>query len=810
MITNKTKFLKGVMYACLVIIPFLAFYVSGFGFGTEWNSMLFPYITGKNFAFRILVEIAAAAWIMLMILDKNFRPKRSALLWIYGIFVLILLLADIFSVNPTRSFFSNFERMEGFISHAHLFLYFLMLITLFKDKASWAKYKFVLFLSNIPVLLLALLQLLGLPNFAPMKLFPALRDAIGNRFAPSQGGIQLDASLGNSTYLAIYAVFFIFLFTLAYIENKKDKVKNSWIYLLMAGLNLIVLFYTQTRGAQVGFAVGVFVSALIIFIGSGKFKDLKNKRKISLGIVSVVVLSYIGLVSFGNSSFIQNSSTLNRLSKISTFANPVTLASTAVELKAELYNPNSTYESLLEISGDGTFTSRLINIKMSLDGFKEKPILGWGQDNYFYVFSKYNDARMYAQEPWFDRSHNVFMDWLIAAGILGLMAYLALYVGAIYMMWFGKGGKAHQSSFDFIEKSLLTGLLIAYFIHNVFVFDNLISYLLFFIVLAFIASKYGKREEIKQIEKFASSKARNKMILYGPFVLLALFASLYLLNVRYYQANRNIIRGLSPKMVENEDPVDTLGRSLASFKKAMATGGIAELESREQLTQTALGLYNEIATAQIPQTEEYLPIYTLVSDYISAAKDGYLELFEKNPDPRSASIFAAFLGGIGDNSLALQYGKMAHDMAPEKQSITITYIKELIVAGEYEEANSLAKNMYESDKSYDTAKAVYALTSLYVKDFDLGEELLMQDSGFMNIDQSFYEAYRSANEMERLMHILRKNLEIQADDINSTILLSEIYLELGKKVEAINILKDLAIAQPELASQIEEYIKIIE
>ncbi len=133
---DKNKFLKRIMYVSLCIIPFLAFYVSGFGINAQWNAMLFPYITGKNFAFRILVEIAAASWVMLMILDKGFRPKKSALLWVYAAFVFVLLLADIFSVNITRSFFSNFERMEGFISHAHLFLYFLMLITLFKDKAS--------------------------------------------------------------------------------------------------------------------------------------------------------------------------------------------------------------------------------------------------------------------------------------------------------------------------------------------------------------------------------------------------------------------------------------------------------------------------------------------------------------------------------------------------------------------------------------------------------------------------------------------------------------------------------------------------
>ena len=92
-------FLKWTIYICLAIVPFLAFYVAGFGVNIEWNSMLFPYITGKNFAFRILVEVAAAAWLMLMILNKDYRPKKSIILWVYSAFISILLLADIFSVN---------------------------------------------------------------------------------------------------------------------------------------------------------------------------------------------------------------------------------------------------------------------------------------------------------------------------------------------------------------------------------------------------------------------------------------------------------------------------------------------------------------------------------------------------------------------------------------------------------------------------------------------------------------------------------------------------------------------------------------
>lgn len=77
---NKNKFLRGVLYVCLAIIPFLAFYVAGFGIQANWNAMFFPYITGKNFGFRILVEVALMCWLILMLTDKSFRPKKTLLL----------------------------------------------------------------------------------------------------------------------------------------------------------------------------------------------------------------------------------------------------------------------------------------------------------------------------------------------------------------------------------------------------------------------------------------------------------------------------------------------------------------------------------------------------------------------------------------------------------------------------------------------------------------------------------------------------------------------------------------------------------
>ena len=52
------------------------------------NGMFFPYITGKAFAFRIITEIIFGLWLILIIKDKDFRPKWSWLLGAVSIYFL--------------------------------------------------------------------------------------------------------------------------------------------------------------------------------------------------------------------------------------------------------------------------------------------------------------------------------------------------------------------------------------------------------------------------------------------------------------------------------------------------------------------------------------------------------------------------------------------------------------------------------------------------------------------------------------------------------------------------------------------------
>ena len=76
----------------LFLIPFLSLYVS--------DHLFFPFITGKGFAFRILVEIALAGWAYLALVDTDYRPKFSWTMVLYGALVVWMIVADALAVTP--------------------------------------------------------------------------------------------------------------------------------------------------------------------------------------------------------------------------------------------------------------------------------------------------------------------------------------------------------------------------------------------------------------------------------------------------------------------------------------------------------------------------------------------------------------------------------------------------------------------------------------------------------------------------------------------------------------------------------------
>src|SRR5262245_59454172 len=117
------NFIRYVVIASLFLIPIFPLIVA--------NSLFFPFITGKAFFFRILVEIGFAVWIILAFWEPKYRPRLNPLTWAITIFTLVVLVADLLGFNPIRSLWSNFERMEGWVTIVHLWAFYLTITSMF-------------------------------------------------------------------------------------------------------------------------------------------------------------------------------------------------------------------------------------------------------------------------------------------------------------------------------------------------------------------------------------------------------------------------------------------------------------------------------------------------------------------------------------------------------------------------------------------------------------------------------------------------------------------------------------------------------
>src|SRR6267154_5271192 len=123
--------LRWTVIAGAYALPFLVFYVAG--------NLFFPFITGKNFYFRIIVEIMAAAWLSLALVLPQYRPRRNWILAAFAAFVLIMAVADAQGANPFKSLWSNFERIDGWVTLGHLLLYLTICVSVLNTEKLWRR-----------------------------------------------------------------------------------------------------------------------------------------------------------------------------------------------------------------------------------------------------------------------------------------------------------------------------------------------------------------------------------------------------------------------------------------------------------------------------------------------------------------------------------------------------------------------------------------------------------------------------------------------------------------------------------------------
>jgi O-antigen ligase len=608
------EFSRKAILVLLFALPFVPLLVSA--------SLFFPFITTKVFAFRFIVEAAFFLWIALALISPEFRPKRSPILYALIAFLVVIGLADIFGAAPLKSFWSNYERMEGYITLLHLGALFLVMSSVFKER-EWRWWWNTSIAASALMIVYCLFQLAGVTQI-------------------HQGGARIDGTLGNAAYLALYFLIHIFI-TLFYYFRSRGSVR--WTYAAVTLGQAYMLYLTATRGAILALLGGLALFALI----SAVSREKTRLRLWSRALLALIVVLVLGFVALRNSSFVKKSPVLERLSTV----------------------------NLSQWKNEG----RSFVWPMALQGIKEKPILGWGQDNFNYIFAEHYSPEMFRLEPWFDRAHNIFLDWAVAGGILGLGSYLSLYVVLLILIW-------KSLSFTRTDKAVLTGLLAAYFFNNIFVFDNIVSYMLFIALLAQVHSQeaWRNKEEAKPVEE------GRALSLFLPLALVFVFV-LYFFNIKPMVANTSLIKALQSA----QSPAGSREPAIGYFERAYNESRLGRPEVVEWLSSSAANILSDNSISESQRDAYFTFVQKAVEDMTQTLPN----------DPRYELVAGNLYASVGLYDQALAHYNRAKALMPEKQMIYFYIGQILYYKKDYAGSIAALKYAYYLAPEYEDAKNIY-------------------------------------------------------------------------------------------------------
>ncbi|HEY4525901.1 MAG TPA: O-antigen ligase family protein [Candidatus Paceibacterota bacterium] len=607
-----------------------------------WSGSVYPYTISKTVFFLVVSEFIMAFYLGLAFMEPVFRPRRTVWLWSVLSFSAMLFLTAFTGQDFSRSFWSVQERNLGVFVFLH-FAGLAVALSALRDKIDWDRVWRVSLLASAVTAILAFIQL-QVPDLL-------LQENPGSR----PGG-----TFGNPTFLAGYALFHVFLGVYIFFKNQSGKsFPGKYWPVMISVINIIAVFISQTRGDLLGLGAGVLV--LLGFwsfrppvTSNGWEKTWGNKKLYRIILVALILLS----ASF----WLTRSSPLwQKVPGLGRFQ--------GISLSEEGLQP------------------RLMAIKASWQGIKEKPVLGWGLENFNLVFNKHYDPsslRVSFQETRFDKPHNFILEYLVSGGALLLLAFLFM-SGAF--LW-----QASRSG-DKLWSQITISAFAAYFLRNLFVFDTIGPLLLLYLFMSASDAKYvdgptgltvNGTEQKATFAADSSNPAPGQFLL-GVSVLVALALSLgiHLPTLAAASHQRlgfvNFIKNKAPEAIaEFKKGVDGWSMYRDGYAKdfARATAD-AFFYGRGTITKDdAVFAIKELeaVSAAHPRDAFYhnmlLDVYNKFSAFDPLYLDRAIEHAETalalSPDRQETYFgWAKALSSKGDNKGALELTRKALDLDPE-------------------------------------------------------------------------------------------------------------------------------------------------
>ena len=439
------------------------------------GAFFFPYVVPRNIFFRVVVELGALALVWALCfgaeeLDLRYEP----IFWALVTFVAAALWSALFSPARDHSLFGDFERMGGVWAWLHLGLFFLLLRTIRDEEWSWVL--------NAALIVSIVVGVSAILEHSKLALATRLSDTMLSASS---------STVGNSGLLGAYLLFAVVL--AAYLAS--TSVRFRLLYLAAAGINLLGLVYAENRSTVIGLAMGG-VTGSVIFAA---LHPAPRRRWIApaaaIAVAFVVVGTSAWIRAFPSSSLTRGAPmVLQRLA----FTDPA-----------------------------GADESRTMQWRAAINGFKDRPLLGYGPENHNLVWSAHLDPGIYHMDTdVFDKTHNQYLELLATTGLFGALTFLGIWLAiAVSLIRAYRDERLSAASL-----AILSGLQVAYAIYLFFWFVDLNSTMLWILFAALIASRENPSGVVRPTVERSHVPRRIPVAVAAVAVLLvcaALYAEAY-------------------------------------------------------------------------------------------------------------------------------------------------------------------------------------------------------------------------------------------------------------------------------------------
>ena len=705
-----------------------------------WPPYFFPADWGKSIIFRGVLAILLFLFLGKILYRKIEVPfdqiNKNKTVWILRALLAIYLLASIFSVDPNFSFWGSPYRGGGFVSFGFFFVLTALSFILLK-KEDWKRTWIFSIFIGLLVSLIALTQYYGL--FLVEQSRPA-------------------STMGNADILATYLLLLSFL-TLSFAIKEPFNTAQGKAKKAFYGLSLLIFIYTilitESRAAYLGLAV----ASLYFFLAYPK-----KIKTVKIAAVSLLVLA-AGFIFYVN--------TVNQYPKFLQQNKLFTSVSSRLSLNLFLIDPRF-------------YAWSKIDYKILIN----KPVLGYGPENFAVGFDKYYDPSVpylsIAWGDWYDKAHDIIIQTGSDAGILGIAAYLALF---IYLFWKLQKTKRINDN----NKTIIIGIqatMIGYFINNIFSFDTFSTYLIFFLLAAYSMHLiFGDMQETIILSETQKNIPGKFALISTLFCLLVIFLWQY--NLVPLQVNAEINKAGT---LSNQKKCD---QAFALMDKALSQHSFLDsyvIMKYIDIEKTCTNYYPDNTLAYTKKGIELLkegvkiqPLYTRYWIYLGTLTTTLAE--QENDQTKKDNILNRANGYLYE---ALQ-------LAPKHQEILIAKAKVQMDEKNYQDAKDESEKCILANPGQSDCYWYLGLSEMYLKnntDADKNIQIATTKGYDVSSETSLVElgnVYNSLNDYKNLAVVFEKLTVVNPDAVQYHSSLATVYAKLGEydkaKQEALKVLK---------------------